>query len=172
LWALDISTEELQTISATLGSDVPFFFSTQTAYATGRGEHLTSMSLEIPYWILTLTPKIQVSTAWAYANVRLKQVQNRPNLHELLVTSMNNPEVLRASLVNDFEESVFRDFTNIAKLKELLLNEGAELALMSGSGSSVFGFFSSEEMAMHLRSELSNTYSASITQPQFKVEIN
>jgi 4-diphosphocytidyl-2-C-methyl-D-erythritol kinase len=172
LWALDISIEELQTISATLGSDVPFFFSSQTAFAAGRGEQLTPMALHIPYWILTLTPEIHVSTAWAYANVRLRQATNRPNLKELLVASMDNPEALRTSLVNDFEESVFRDFSNIARLKDLLLKEGAEVALMSGSGSSVFGFFSSEEKAMRLSSELSNRYFVSITGPQFQPEIN
>ena len=172
LWALDISTEELQTIGATLGSDVPFFFTSQTAYATGRGEQLTPFTLQIPYWILVVTPDIHVSTAWAYANVRLQQSQNRPNLRGLLETAIDKPEILRANVANDFEESVFREFSDIPKLKETLLTKGAEVALMSGSGSSVFGFFSSEAKAKHLRSELSSRYFVSITEPKFKPEIN
>jgi len=172
LWALDISTEELQTISATLGSDVPFFFTSQTAYATGRGERLTPFTVQIPYWILVVTPDIHVSTAWAYSNVRLQQPQNRPDLRGLLETAIDKPAILRADLANDFEESVFREFSEISKLKKKLLKEGAEFALMSGSGSSVFGFFSSEAKAKHLKSELSSRCFVSITEPHFKPEIN
>jgi 4-diphosphocytidyl-2-C-methyl-D-erythritol kinase len=172
LWALDISTEELQTISATLGSDVPFFFTTQTAYATSRGERLTPFPLHIPYWILVATPNIHVSTAWAYSNVHIPQAQKRPNLRGLLESSIEKPKVLQATLANDFEDSVFGEFTEILRLKETLLAEGAEVALMSGSGSSVFGFFSSEAGAKHLRSELSSKYFVSITEPQFKPVIN
>jgi 4-diphosphocytidyl-2-C-methyl-D-erythritol kinase len=172
LWSLDISNEELQTISATLGSDVPFFFTAQTAYATGRGERLTPFTLQIPYWILVVTPEIHVSTAWAYSNVRSQQSQNRADLRGLLETAMDKPAVLRANIVNDFEESVFREFGEIASLKETLLREGAEIALMSGSGSSVFGFFSSEAKANRLKSELSSRYFVSMTEPQFKPEIH
>ena len=172
LWSLDIPTEELQTLSATLGSDVPFFFTSQTAYATGRGERLTPFTVQIPYWIIVVTPDIHVSTAWAYSNVRLQQAQNRPDLRGLLETAIDKPAILRANLTNDFEESVFREFSDISRLKETLLKEGAEVALMSGSGSSVFGFFSSEVEAKHLRSELASRYFVSITEPQFKPEIN
>jgi 4-diphosphocytidyl-2-C-methyl-D-erythritol kinase len=172
LWALDISTEELQTVSATLGSDVPFFFTSQTAFATGRGELLAPFALQIPYWILVVTPDIHVSTLWAYSNMRLKQVPSRTDLRELLQTAINKPELLRTSLTNDFEQTVFREFGDIAKLKETLLKEGADVALMSGSGSSVFAFFSSEVKAKRLSSELSKRYFVSLTEPQFKPEIN
>ena len=172
LWSLDISTEELQTISATLGSDVPFFFTSQTAYATSRGEKLTPFALQIPYWILVVTPDIHVSTAWAYSNVHLQRAKNRPDLRWLLETAIDKPAILRADLANDFEESVFREFSQISRLKETLLKEGAEFALMSGSGSSVFGFFSSEAKVKHLGSKLWSTYFVSITEPQFKPEIN
>ena len=172
LRALDISTEELQTVSATLGSDVPFFFTSQTAFATGRGELLAPFALQIPYWILVVTPDIHVSTLWAYSNMRLKQVQSRTALRELLQTAINKPELLRTSLTNDFEQTVFREFGDIAKLKETLLKEGADVALMSGSGSSVFAFFSSEVKAKRLSSELSKRYFVSLTEPQFKPEIN
>jgi 4-diphosphocytidyl-2-C-methyl-D-erythritol kinase len=172
LWSLDVSTEELQTISATLGSDVPFFFTSQTAYATGRGERLTPFTAQIPYWILVVTPNVHVSTGWAYSNVTPRGPQNRPDLRGLLETAIDQPEILRANLANDFEESVFREFRDISRLKESLLKEGADVALMSGSGSSVFGFFSSEAKANQLRSELSSKYFVSVTDPQFKPEIN
>ena len=172
LWALEISNEELQTISGTLGSDVPFFFTSQTAYATGRGERLTSFNLHVPYWILVVTPDIHVSTAWAYSNVIIRQGQARPNLRSLLEASIGDPAAMRAHLVNDFEETTFKEFPMIAEIKERMLKDGAEIAQMSGSGSSVYGFFSSQAKAKRLESELSGKYFTAITEPEFVPEIN
>ena len=172
LWSLDISTEELQTISATLGSDVPFFFTGLTAYATGRGELLESMVLPIPYSILVATPPIHVSTAWAYSSLKLNPAQKRPNLRDLLTASLRDPAELRRKLTNDFEETVFQKHPEIKELKEKLLNGGADLALMSGSGSSVFGLFSSAEKARELASAIADGCTTSVTEPQFKPENN
>lgn len=172
LWSLDISTEELQTISASLGSDVPFFFTGQTAYATGRGELLESMVLPLPYSILVATPPIHVSTAWAYSSLSLDPAQKRPNLRELLSAGLRDALILRKELTNDFEDTVFRQYPEIRGLKEKILAGGAELALMSGSGSSAFGLFSSAEKAKELASTLSADYVTSVTEPHFKPEIN
>jgi 4-diphosphocytidyl-2-C-methyl-D-erythritol kinase len=79
---------------------------------------------------------------------------------------------LRRDLANDFEETVFEKYPEIPKLKEALLSGGAEVALMSGSGSSVFGFFSAPEKARDLADDLSTHYFTSVTEPQFKPEIN
>ena len=172
LWSLDISPEELQTISESLGSDVPFFFTGQTAHATGRGEILESFVLPLPYSILVATPPIHVSTAWAYSSLRLDENRNRPKLRDLFSGTIRDTGVLRRELTNDFEETVFRQYPEILKLKEAILSGGAEVALMSGSGSSVFGFFSSAENARTLASNLSAHYLTSVTEPQFKPEIN
>ncbi len=80
LWSLEISPDELQTISGTLGSDVPFFFTGQTAHATGRGELLERMEMPLPYTILVVTPKIHVSTSWAYSAIKHDPNQKRPDL--------------------------------------------------------------------------------------------
>jgi len=172
LWSLDINADELQTISGTLGSDVPFFFSGQTAYATGRGETLERIELLLPYWILVATPQFHVSTAWAYSTIKPYPTQKRPNLKELLSSSVGNLATLRRDLANDFEETVFEKYPEIPKLKAALLSGGAEVALMSGSGSSVFGFFSDPEKATELAVSLSSQYFISVTEPQFKPEIN
>jgi 4-diphosphocytidyl-2-C-methyl-D-erythritol kinase len=172
LWSLDISPEELQTVSETLGSDVPFFFTGQTAYATGRGEILESFVLPIPYTILVATPQIHVSTAWAYSSLRLSDNRKRPNLKELLTGTLRDIGRLRRELANDFEETVFEKYPEIKALKERLIAGGADVALMSGSGSSVFGLFSDSARAKELASELSKQYVTSVTGPQFKPEIN
>ncbi len=172
LWSLDITHDELQTISETLGSDVPFFFAGQTAFATGRGEILESFVLPIPYTILTVTPKIHISTAWAYSSLRLSEKTFHPNLKELVHGSIRDIPSLRRKLSNDFEEAVFERYPEIQKLKESLLSGGAGLALMSGSGSSVFGLFADADRARDLASGLSQQYFTSVTGPQFQPEIN
>ena len=172
LWALDISREELQTISATLGSDVPFFFSGQTAYATGRGEILQPFDLKIPYIILVATPTIHVSTPWAYSRATPQANTKRLNLRSLLEHSIADSATLRAELTNDFEETVYQEFPEILRLKETLLAGGAACALMSGSGSSVFGFFLSSAEATELAKKLSTSYFTSVTEPIFKPEID
>jgi len=172
LWALDISTEELQTISATLGSDVPFFFQSPTAFAQGRGERLTPFDLTIPYWILVATPPIHVSTGWAYSHLTLQPPEQRPDLITLLLKDIGNPAILRTHLVNDFEESVCQRFPEIAELKHSMLTTGAVFSLMSGSGSSVFGFFDSDAAASRAQEKLSRQHFTALTSPSFSPEIN
>ena len=172
LWSLEISVEELQTISASLGSDVPFFFQGLSAYATGRGEILEPFNLSIPYSILIVTPRIRVSTSWAYSQFTSKKKEKRPDLKKLLASSINDSKALSRELVNDFEEPVFRKHPEIRELKENLLKEGAVFALMSGSGSSVFGFFTQPSMAIDLGMRLSDRYFTSVSGPTFKPEFN
>lgn len=172
LWSLEISSDELQTVSGTLGADVPFFFTGQTAYATGRGELLERFELPLPYTILVVTPKIHVSTAWAYSAMRPDPGRQRPNLKSFLSGSLGNAAALRRDLVNDFEEPVFREYPEIRQIKEDLLAGDADVALMSGSGSSVFGLFSKSSKAEELAARLSTRYVTSVTEPLFKPEIN
>ncbi|HTY37090.1 MAG TPA: 4-(cytidine 5'-diphospho)-2-C-methyl-D-erythritol kinase [Bacteroidota bacterium] len=172
LWSLDISNDELQTISQSLGSDVPFFFSGQTAYATGRGELLENFVLPMPYAIVVATPNIHVSTAWAYSSLRLGGKKERPNLKDVLTGKIRDIEALRSTLVNDFEPTVFENFPEIRALKDELLSSHADLALMSGSGSSVFGLFSSVERARAAAAQLADRNVTSVTEPQFKPAIN
>lgn len=172
LWSLDISRDELQTVCATLGSDVPFFFTGMTAFATGRGEILESFDLRIPYTILLVTPKIHISTAWAYSQLHPNPGAKRPDLRAVLEEGMGNPQRLQNDLSNDFEEPVFKHYPGIATIKAMLLSEGAACALMSGSGSSVFGLYADQAVARILAQRLSSEYVTTVTDPSFKPVIN
>lgn len=172
LWSLDITREELQTVSATLGSDVPFFFTGMTAFATGRGEILESFDLKMPYTILLITPRIHISTAWAYSQLRPVPGIQRPNLRLILEEGMGDAQRLKSGISNDFEEPVFKYYPEIATMKATLLAEGAACALMSGSGSSVFGLFDDQAAAKNLAQRLSGTYATTVTDPSFKPVIN
>lgn len=172
LWSLDISNDELQTVGATLGSDVPFFFTGTTAFATGRGEILESFDLKIPYTILLVTPKIHISTAWAYSQLSLNPGLERPDLRTTLEEGMEDAQRLQHGISNDFEVPVFKHYPAIASIKAELLSEGAACSLMSGSGSSVFALFQDQTAAKRLAQRLSDTYVTSVTEPSFKPVIN
>jgi 4-diphosphocytidyl-2-C-methyl-D-erythritol kinase len=86
--------------------------------------------------VVLVKPDIHISTADAYANVTPKQ--GRTPLQEIL---LNPVEEWKNLLVNDFEESIFRNYPQIEHIKQALYDCGAVYASMSGSGSAVFGIF-------------------------------
>lgn len=151
LWELRLPTTALHPLAAQLGSDVPFFLEPTAAYGTGRGEILTPLlhptsqePYTLPYPLVVIVPEVHVSTADAYRNVRPHAV-DRPDL-KMLVGS-KDLAAWRTTLVNDFEASVFARYPLLATHKQDLLDQGARYAVMSGSGSALFGIFSDEATA-------------------------
>ena len=168
LWNLELTPHEFDTLALSLGSDVPFFLQGGTAYATERGEKLQPLSLRLPYWIITVTPPVNVSTAAAYKNLGLNE-ESKPlvGFHSVLQEHVHDAAALRKYLQNDFEPVVFNLYPEIKSLKEEMSSEGAEVVLMSGSGSSVFALTKSETVAKHLSQNLTQSGRVSITRPFF-----
>jgi 4-diphosphocytidyl-2-C-methyl-D-erythritol kinase len=131
--------EPLHEIASSIGSDVPFFLRGGTAYASGRGEVLTSVPDFPSITLLLIVPQQRVSTAEAYAMLR----RFSPALGIGQYRSMIDHVLLdhAAELVNDFEEPIFERMPELARLKERLLEQGAAWAAMSGSGSTIVGAF-------------------------------
>jgi len=172
LWNGGLQTRELESLAAQLGSDVPFFVHGGTAVGTSRGEVLDSFQLDVPYWILTATPSIHVSTAWAYSVVQPAFNTGAAPLRTLVEKKIANPEQLRPGVWNDFEEPVFGKHPEILRLKEKLEDAGSLFTQMSGSGSTVFGFFRDEAATRQLAAELKSRLTVSITPPGFKPKEN
>lgn len=126
-------------IALSLGSDVPFFLQGGTAYATGRGEVLTTLPRVAPIPLLLLIPRERVITAEAYAMLR----RFSPPLGVERVRAMITDGLLdhAAELVNDFEGPIFEKLPQLRALKERLRDAGAAWAAMSGSGSTIAGAF-------------------------------
>lgn len=138
--------EELLHTAAQVGADVSFFILNTPAWAEGKGEILRPNQDFLPYLtgkgLLLLCPDLPVSTAWAYA--AWDQLQKRGiNALTKKTRQYSNNGVVAPSLRNDLEEAVFPAYPQVAALKTELYAAGAEVALMSGSGSCVFGIFSS-----------------------------
>ena len=132
-------------MAATLGADVPFFFHGRVARARGIGDQLKPLSFFPKLWMVILYPGFPVSTRWVYKNLDLKLTKLNKNTS--LKVHFQGPEELVPILVNDLEGVTIRRYPQIAFLKERLIQEGALGALMSGSGSSVFGIFAAEKGA-------------------------
>lgn len=167
LYGKPLSEIELLDIGAQLGADVPFFFKKIPMYATGKGEVMEPVQYRVNAFILTVTPDLSVSTPLAYSLVTPSGEPAR-RLRDVLLDAGENLSVYKDSVVNDFELPVFEKFPVIAKIKSEMYSAGAEFSLMSGSGSSVYGFFQSEEAAekaMNVVGDKFKLRSTDITRP-------
>ena len=134
---LRLNTEQLKNYAAKLGADCPFFIENKPAFATGIGDQLSSVKIDLSsYRIVILKPNVSVSTADAYKNI----IPLEPDFHLQNVAKLPVAE-WKNLVVNDFEKSVFPIFPEIEKWKQKLYELGAEFVSMSGSGSAVFGIF-------------------------------
>jgi len=153
LWGLSLSAKELESLGLHLGADVPFLVEGGLSCAEGIGERLTPMpplTLSNSLILLIATPQCAVPTKAAYAGVKLSG-EDRWNQWKSNYVSTAIPE-----LYNKFEESVLPQFPLIADMKKDFLAYGAIASLMSGSGSSVFGFFENRREADLALSKLGN----------------
>jgi 4-diphosphocytidyl-2-C-methyl-D-erythritol kinase len=142
--------ERLLELAAVLGSDVPFFLTGGTAVALGRGTELYPLPEIQNFPAILITPAIHVSTPEAYRALnRLTGTHPSPIINDFQGVTSRIAERRPASQwnpVNDFESVVFRQHPQLESIKGALLRRGARPALMSGSGSTLFGIFSSREI--------------------------
>ncbi|MGV3528478.1 MAG: 4-(cytidine 5'-diphospho)-2-C-methyl-D-erythritol kinase [Flavisolibacter sp.] len=135
---LELSSKKLAEYALMLGSDCPFFLYNKPCFATGRGETLQPIDIDLSsYKMAIVNPGIHINTGWAFQNII-------PALPETdLKNAMIQPvENWRNAVSNDFEQPVFNKHPEIKKIKEELYDAGALFASMSGSGSTVYGIFS------------------------------
>lgn len=136
-FSLGLSTERMEEYAVKLGADCSFFIRNKPVFATGIGNLFEPVELSLKgYHIILIKPDIFVSTRDAFAEI--KPVRPAVSLKEIVKQPM---ETWKHSMKNDFEDSVFKKFPEIAAIKDELYDLGAVYAAMSGSGSSVYGIF-------------------------------
>jgi 4-diphosphocytidyl-2-C-methyl-D-erythritol kinase len=142
---LNVDNTVLFNIASKIGADVPFFLNPKPSHAESKGDYITSMNCRLHYPILIVNPGIHVSTKWAYENV----IPAEPTfpLRKLIDDCELDFYFMENKIKNDFEPVVFKVHPQIAEIKKELYKRGAMFSLMSGSGSTVYGIFSSEEKA-------------------------
>jgi 4-diphosphocytidyl-2-C-methyl-D-erythritol kinase len=137
LFKSGLTNGQLRESAGQLGADCPFFIDNIPAFATGTGNHLVPVELDLSaYRIVMVKPPVSVSTSLAYRTIQ----PCFPEIHLPELIKMD-PESWKNSITNDFEIPVFRLFPEIAAIRDRLYEAGAIYASMTGSGSAVYGFF-------------------------------
>lgn len=146
LWNLKADVNELSDLGARLGADVPFFLAGGTALGTGTGTDIEPLEDAPKTHLVVATPDVHVSTAEAYKALGVPALTKDDALANLSVsrTEADFPDSLCDVMSNDFEAVVVRLHPEIGRARDALLGAGAVRALLSGSGSSVYGVFESE----------------------------
>jgi 4-diphosphocytidyl-2-C-methyl-D-erythritol kinase len=143
LWQLQLGLLDLKEKGSELGADVPFFLVGGTALARGIGVDLTAVSDAPKTHLIVVTPNASVATATAYAALNAPSLTTSDSV-SILSSSFTEPfsgDRSQWPLRNDFEGVIFELEPEIKRAKEALLDAGARVALLAGSGSSVFGIF-------------------------------
>jgi len=148
------SQDELLGMSARLGADCPFFIINTPCFGEGIGDILNPVEINLKgNWLLIVKPPVYVSTKEAFAGI----IPRKPDF-DLRFLQYLPIEEWRHKIRNDFEDSIFPVRPALRELKEEIYRQGAVYSSMSGSGSSIYGIFSSGEMAHSAFEKLGSTY--------------
>ena len=150
LLQLEWSSTQMVDVGQSLGSDVPFFLFAPSAFVTGRGETVRPVVVEGVRWVVLVNPGFGVNTKWAYQELAATRTAVTPLSlvqRELDRQSRVSWAQLIAATENDFEAPVFAAHEKLREIKRSLQAHGAEIALLSGSGATVFGVFADEARA-------------------------
>jgi 4-diphosphocytidyl-2-C-methyl-D-erythritol kinase len=156
LWGLNYDKPDLMRFAAEIGSDVPFFLGGPFALVEGRGEKVTELNAEGYSIIVLLTkPAVSVSTSWAYNLFETRLTKKAVDI-KLFCQALerNNFAFLRDTVFNDLEDVVIRKYPVVGEIKRILAQSGALFSLMSGSGPTVFGVFTTIEEAVRASKNL------------------
>lgn len=159
LWKLGLTNSELEKRGALIGADVPFFIRGGCSLVSGIGEKVTPLSRFPMLPIVVVKPPLDISTAWVY-NMYDRMMQTSQDLFERDINKVvdaiqtRNDAVIPECMFNDLEHVVKHFHPEIDEISRQLIDLNALGALMSGSGSAVFGIFADENTAYNAAGRL------------------
>ncbi len=138
LFTLNIESESLLNYARQLGSDCAFFINNHSVLATEKGDVFQDISIDLNnYHLLVVNPQIHIGTTEAYSGI----IPKHSSLDQFKQDISQGLDHWKKTIMNDFEDSIFPSHNEIKDLKETLYQMGASYAAMTGSGSTVYGFF-------------------------------
>lgn len=141
LFKLQLTNEQLIHYAAKLGSDCPFFIINKPCFASGRGEILEEIQLDLSLFkFIIVNPRIHIDTGRAFLNMTPSKPEK--TVKEIIAGPL---ESWKDELINDFEKIIFQQHHEIMEIKDSLYRNGAIYASMSGSGSTVVGIFPKDQ---------------------------
>lgn len=159
LFKTNLTKDELILIGKELGSDVPFFIEDYNfGFGSGRGDKVAKINTNLSFWHLLIHPMIKISTSTAYQlfdqetnTLTKEEVDVKLLIHAL---EEGNIEKLSEKMYNSFEYVIFKKFKKLFKIKNKLLDLGSIGALLTGSGTTVYGIFFSRKEAIKAKQKL------------------
>ncbi|HLX40241.1 MAG TPA: 4-(cytidine 5'-diphospho)-2-C-methyl-D-erythritol kinase, partial [Ktedonobacteraceae bacterium] len=158
-WQLRIPFAELQTLAATLGSDVPFFLTGGLACCEGRGERIMPLN---PYWppqmrwLLLLKPAISVSTSAVFRDLPASDYTDGSSSRSVCQALNANRSPEPEQLFNALERNVLARYPEVAQARNDLLTAGAPLVRLSGSGPTLYAPFANLACALQVKQRMQN----------------
>ena len=146
LFKLGLSERELMDRAVNIGADVPYCIMRGTALAEGIGEKLTRIAQIPDCFVLIGKPGISVSTKMTYESLQLDKISSHPDI-DGMIRDIENGDLLTMTekMGNVFEPGIIEKYPVIGEIKDLMEDNGALKAMMSGSGPTVFGIFDDRE---------------------------
>ena len=160
LWNLNLSNQQLEKIGLKLGADVPFCINGGAVLASGIGEELTPIKgLTKDVCILVCKPDLFVSTKEVYECIDAKDIDKRPN-NKFLIECLKNEDTrqLAENMFNVLEGVTMDKHPVIQQIKDIMTNNRALGAMMSGSGPTVFGLYENREDAVKCKAILEKQF--------------
>lgn len=148
LFGLRVSKKQLMELGVKIGADVPYCIMRGTALAEGIGEKLTKLKDTPKCTILIAKPAFGVSTKFVYENLVLDENTKHPDIDKI-IECINEQDIysLASNIGNVLETVTIKEYPQIEEIKNVMKENGALNALMSGSGPTVFGIFENKEDA-------------------------
>ena len=148
LFDMGYSLKELQALGVGLGADIPYCLAGGTMLSEGIGEILTPLPAPPAAHLVIAKPDINVSTAFVYGNLHADRLAWHPDIDGMIAALQKGDlDGITGRLGNVLETVTVKAHPVIEQIKELLRKQGAENAMMSGSGPTVFGIFKEKETA-------------------------
>jgi 4-diphosphocytidyl-2-C-methyl-D-erythritol kinase len=159
LWKLGLARSDLHNLAVRLGADVPFFLTGGTALGLARGDEIYPLYSQLRAHVVVVDPERPVSTAAVFKRVdaRLTPRENSYTIFRFVSRHLEGIDAFGA-LQNDLEPAALEEAPDLAdkvgRIRNVLVREGARLAILSGSGSTYFGLFSDPGRAKRARAAL------------------
>lgn len=139
---------ELLKIGVTIGADVPYCLVGGTALVEGIGEKITPLKNIKNMPVLVVKPEINIATPWAFKKLDEMTIEKHPDINRLVrLLEADDYKNLQSAMGNVFEMVALNRYPGIDEIKKEMLNQGAIAAIMTGSGSTVVGYYENQELA-------------------------
>ncbi|WP_207694448.1 4-diphosphocytidyl-2-C-methyl-D-erythritol kinase [Enterococcus sp. DIV0212c] len=150
LWNLGLSLEELAELGSKIGSDVPYCIHGGTAFVTGRGEKIEFLPSMPQCWVVLVKPKMSVSTSSIFGSLSFNSIQHPDISGVRYAVETDDYQLMTEKIGNALEAVTIKRHPVIQQIKDRMIKYGADAALMSGSGPTVFALCEKKTRAQRI----------------------